>query len=58
MPPPHLVSGNHRLLTSLSATQLQEMYKQAAFDVDAPVYIYNGKRHHSSSEPNQGDAAS
>lgn len=43
MPPPDLVSANHRLLTSLSVTQLQKMYKQSAFDVDAPVFIYNGK---------------
>jgi hypothetical protein len=46
MPPPHLVSTNHRLLTNLNVAQLQQLYKPSAFEVDAPVYIFNGKHGH------------
>jgi len=39
----------HRTLTSLNASQLQKIYRQTAFDVDAPVYIYAGKPSHGGS---------
>ena len=54
MPPPHLVSANHRLLTSLSVAQLQQLYKPSAFDVDAPVFIFNGKPSHGDDAWSQG----
>lgn len=38
------MAANHRLLTNLNVAQLQQLYKQSAFEVDAKVYIYNGKR--------------
>lgn len=58
MPPAHLVSVNHRLLTSLNVAQLQQLYKPSAFEVDAPVYIYAGKQSHDHHQDGRGQASS
>lgn len=58
MPPAHLMSSNHKLLTHLSAEQLQNIYKGSAFDVDAPVYIFAGKGTMMSTNTFQNEAQS